>query len=206
MKLSNPSLRLSVASFFCWLLLLSTSAFAADTYKIDPNHTSINFTVTHLMINKVRGNFTDFDGVIAYDEKDPTKSSVQVHIKAASVDTRNNMRDNDIRSEHFFDTTKFPDITFKSTSIEKNNDKSGAGYIVHGQMTLHGVTKDVAIPFTIGGTAKDPGGQVRLGAEGEFTIDRRDYGVARNTTLEGGGLLISNDVKIELGIEAVKQP
>jgi polyisoprenoid-binding protein YceI len=197
----QPS-KLRAGFVFLSFLLISASAFAADTYKIDPNHTSVNFTVTHLMINQVHGNFTDFDGVITYDEKDPSKCSVEVHIKAASVDTRNTMRDNDIRSEHFFDVAKFPDITFKSTSVEKKGD----GYILHGPMTLHGVTRNVAIPFTIGGTAKDPGGNIRLSAEGSFTIDRRDFGVTRNTTLEGGGLLISNDVKIELGIEAVKQP
>ena len=188
--------------FFLSLLLLSTSAFAADTYKIDPPHSVVGFTVQHMMISHVNGNFTDFSGVIVYDDKDPSKCSVDVRIKTASVDTRNSMRDNDVRSDHFFNAEKFPEITFKSTRIEKTGD----GYIAHGPLTIRDVTKEVAIPFTVAGTAKDPWGHIRLGAQGGLTINRLDYGVSWNKTLDGGGLYIANDVKIELAIEAVKQP
>jgi polyisoprenoid-binding protein YceI len=136
-----------------------------------------------------------------YDEKDPAKCSVDVHIKTASVTTRNDQRDADLRSDHFFSADKFPEITFKSTRIEKTPD----GYIAHGPLTIRGTSKEVAIPFTIGGTVKDVSGKIRLGAQGSLTINRQDYGVSWNKTLEGGGVLISDEVKIDLAVEAVKQ-
>ncbi len=183
------------------VLALSAAAFAADTYKIDPVHSVVGFTVQHMMISHVNGNFTDFNGVIVYDDKDPSKCSVDVHIKAASVDTRNPNRDADLRSEHLFNADKFPEITFKSARIEKNAD----GYIAHGTLTIKGVSKDIDLPFTIGGTQKDPGGNMRLGAHAALTINRQDYGVSWNKTLDGGGVLISDDVKIDLAVEGVKQ-
>jgi polyisoprenoid-binding protein YceI len=183
------------------LLLLSTAVFAADTYKIDPVHSVVGFTVTHMVISHVTGNFTDFDGTIVYDEKDPAKCSVDVHIKTASVTTRNDHRDADLRSDHFFNADKFPEITFKSTRIEKTAD----GYIAHGPLSIRGTAKEVAIPFTIGGTVKDVSGMIRLGAQGSLTVNRQDYGVSWNKTLEGGGVLVSDDVKIDLAVEAVKQ-
>src|SRR5579863_2889171 len=183
------------------IVALSTAAFAADTYKIDPVHSVVGFTVQHMMISHVNGNFTDFNGIIVYDDKDPAKCSVDVHIKTASVDTRKPERDADLRSEHLFNADKFPEMTFKSTHIEKKAD----GYVAHGTLTIKGVSKDVDLPFTIGGTQKDPGGNIRLGAQAGLTINRQDYGVSWNKTLDGGGVLISDDVKIELAVEAVKQ-
>ncbi len=182
------------------LLFLATSLFAADTYKIDPVHSVVGFTVTHMMISKVTGTFTDFGGTIVYDDKDPAKCSVDVQIKAASVDTRNSGRDSDIRSDHFFNADKYPEITFKSDKVEK----SGDSFIAHGQLSLRGVSKEVAIPFTIGGFANMQG-KTRLGAQGGLTINRQDYGVSWNKTLDGGGVLVSDDVKIDLAVEAVKQ-
>jgi len=176
-------------------------ALAADTYSIDPGHTSVGFSVQHLVINRVIGNFLEFSGTIVYDEKDPSKCSVNVHIKTASVDTRNPNRDADLRSERFFDAAKFPEITFSSTSIEKTDD----GYVAHGPLTIHGVSKDVALPFKIAGTIKDPSGKTRLGAQGGLTINRQDFGLTYSKTLDGGGLVVGNEVKIDLAVEAVKQ-
>jgi polyisoprenoid-binding protein YceI len=189
-------------SFTVVLIFACCSAvLAADTYSIDPGHTSVGFSVQHLVINRVNGNFLEFSGTIVYDDKDPSKSSVNVHIKTDSVDTRNPNRDKDLRSERFFDAAKFPEITFSSTSIEKTDD----GYIAHGPLTIHGVSKDVALPFKIAGTIKDPSGKTRLGAQAGLTIIRQDFGLTYSKTLDGGGLVVGNEVKIDLAVEAVKQ-
>jgi len=183
------------------ILVLSTAAFAADTYKIDPVHSVVGFTIQHMMISHVNGNFTDFNGVIVYDDKNPSKCSVEVHIKTASLDTRVPARDKDVTSSNYLDAEKFPEITFKSSSVEKKAD----GYVAHGTLTIHGVSRDVDLPFTIGGTQKDPWGNMRLGAQGGITINRKDYGVSNNKALEGGGVMIGDDVKIDLAVEGVKQ-
>jgi polyisoprenoid-binding protein YceI len=189
---------LLVATF---VLIFSPALLAADTYAIDVANSMLSFTVRHMLINNVRGNFRDFTGTIAYDPQDLTKSSVEVNIKSRSIDSGNENRDTHLRSADFFDVDKFPEITFKSTSIEK----SGDGYIAHGPLTMHGVSKEVAIPFSITGTVKDARGKTHLGVEAALTINRVDYGLTWNRTLEGGGVLVSDEVKIDLGIEATKQ-
>jgi len=183
------------------VLIFSSPLFAADTYTIDVANSMVGFTVRHMLINNVRGNFRDFAGSLFYDPQDITKSSVEVHIKSKSIDTGNENRDNHLRSADFFDVEKFPEISFKSTKIEK----SGDGYLAHGSLTIHGVSKDVDLPFTITGTVKDQRGGTHLGAEASLTISRKDYGLTWNRTLEGGGVLVSDEVKIELGVEATKQ-
>lgn len=195
MQLKKTSLSLVL------ILACCSGAFAADTYAIDPVHSSVGFSVQHMVISRVNGNFPDFSGTIIYDEKDPAKCSVNVNIKTASIDTRNKDRDADLRSDKFLDTGKFPEITFASTRIEKTAD----GYIAHGPLTIRGVSKDVALPFKIAGTVKDPWGKTRLGAQAGLTINRQDFGVSFSKTLDGGGALIGDDVKIDLAVEAVKQ-
>ena len=183
------------------IMASGATACAADTYKIDPVHSVVGFTIQHMMISHVNGNFTDFNGVIVYDDKNPSKCSVEVHIKTASLDTRVPARDKDVTSPNYLDAEKFPEIAFKSSSVEKKAD----GYIAHGVLTIHGVSNNVDLPFTIGGTQKDPWGNTRLGAQGGITINRKDYGVSNNKTLEGGGVLIGDDVKIDLAVEGVRQ-
>jgi polyisoprenoid-binding protein YceI len=180
--------------------LLSIGVFAADTYKLDLAHSSVAFTVRHMVIANVRGNFKEFEGTVVYDPADVTKSSVEVTIKTASIDTDNTQRDSHLRSADFFDAEKFPTITFKSKSVEKKGD----GYVLNGTLTLRGVSKDVAIPFEVLGVVKDPYGNTRLGAHGELTINRMDYGVSWSKSLDAGGLVVSEEVKILLDIEAVK--
>jgi len=187
-----------IASF---VLFFSPALLAADTYTIDMANSMVSFTVRHMLINNVRGNFRDFSGTLTYDPQDVTKSGVEVHIKSRSIDTGNQDRDTHLRSADFFDVDKFPEITFKSTSIEK----SGDGYILHGPLTMHGVSKDLAIPFSITGTVKDQRGGTHLGAEASLTISRKDFGLTWNRAIEGGGVLVSDEVKIELGVEASKQ-
>ena len=180
-----------VLGFLPVVLAVCGSAWAADEYKIDPVHSNIGFAVRHLAVSTVHGRFNDFTGSIILDEKDPSKSSVDVVIKTASINTDNNMRDNDLRSANYLDTTKFPELTFKSRSVEKKGD----GYIAHGTLTIHGVSKDVDLPFTLTGPVSIKGGKA-LGAEGGLPINRQDYGVA------GGGAMVGNDVKIEISVEA----
>lgn len=187
--------------FLVFTIIACGAAVAADTYSIDPVHSVVGFSVKHMLISTVNGNFDDFSGTIVYDPQDISKSSVEVHIKAASVDTRNQTRDNDVRSPNFLDAAKYPELMFKSTSVAK----SGDGFVAHGQLTIHGVTKDIDLPFKITGQTKDPWGKFRMGAEAGLTINRADYGVVWNKTLEGGGAVVSDEVKIALTVEGVKQ-
>jgi polyisoprenoid-binding protein YceI len=180
------------------ILAFSVGAFAADEYKIDKSHSKVGFSVRHMMLSTVDGRFTDFDGVIRYDEADPLKSSVDVTIKSASINTDSEGRDEHLRSADFFEAEKYPTITFKSKRIEKR----GEGYVAIGDFTMKGVTKEMALPFTIVGKIKDQRGNSRIGVEADTKINRHDYGVAYNRLMEGGGAVVSGDVNIQLRIEA----
>lgn len=180
------------------VLLSQRTSLAADKYAIDPAHCHIGFSVRHLVINNIRGRFTDYAGSIVYDEQDPTKSSVEIVIKAESINTDVKPRDNHLRGSDFFDVAKYPDITFKSTRIEKR----AGGLVAIGMFTMHGISKEIALPFKINGKSNFQGG-THLGVEASLTIDRRDFGMTWNATLDTGGLVVGNDVKIELNIEAV---
>ncbi|HKD78705.1 MAG TPA: YceI family protein [Candidatus Angelobacter sp.] len=179
------------------LLALSAAALAADEFKIDPNHSSVNFAVAHMGVSTVVGRFTSFEGKIAYDDKDVTKSSVNVTIKTASISTDVAPRDNDLRSANYFDVEKFPEITFQSKSVEKTTN----GLVAHGSLTIHGVSKDVDLPFEIKGPAD--AGQNRgklMGAHASLTVNRQDFGVGKATPM------IGNEVRIELFVEARMAP
>lgn len=177
------------------VLAISSAALAADEFKIDPNHSSINFAVAHMGVSTVLGRFTAFEGKIVYDDKDVTKSSVNVTIKTASINTDVTARDNDLRSDHYFDVEKFPEITFQSKSVEK----SGNGLVAHGTLTIRGIAKDVDIPFEMKGPADAGKGKV-MGAHGSVTIKREDFGVGKASPMIGG------DVKIDLYVEARLTP
>ena len=182
--------------FRTWLsplavLVLAASAFATD-YKIDPVHSTLGFSVRHLGISTVPGKFTDFAGVISYDEKDPAKSSVKVTIKTASIDTGNGTRDKDLRSDNFFDAAKYPEITFQSTEVKK----SGDDWIAVGSFTMKGVSKTIELPFTLSGPVKDPWGSQRIGVESSTKLKRSEYGI----TADKG--LVGEDIKISLTVEA----
>ena len=183
------------------VVAMGASALAADEYKIDPVHSTVGFNVKHMMVSTVHGRFNDFSGQILYDDKDPSKSSVKVTIKAASINTDNTGRDTDLRSPNFLDVDKFPEITFQSKSVEKKGD----AYVAHGTLTIHGVAKDVDLPFSLNGPLTTPRGKV-LGADAGLTINRMDYGVSWSRSLDGGGMVVSNDVKIELNVEARTPP
>ena len=180
---------------------VSYAPITSGDYRIDPAHTTIGFSIRHVEINWVRGRFKDFVGSIHYDETDVTKSSVEFTAKVESIDTGVEARDRDLRSPNFFEVAKYPEMTFKSTSAERKGKDS---YILHGDFTLKGVTKQIALPFTITGAIKDPRGNTRIGISAQTKIDRRDYGITRGHTLAAGGFDVGNEVTIELNLEAVK--
>jgi polyisoprenoid-binding protein YceI len=187
------------------ILLLSLAASAATTtYKIDPQHSSAEFAVTHLMISKVRGEFHGVNGTIVVDDKDITRSTVDVTIDATSVDTREPNRDKHLKSPDFFDVANYPTITFKSTSVEQ----SAPGKLkVNGDLTIHGVTKPVVLEATVPtAPIKDPWQLQRSAVFATTTINRLDFGVKWNAPLEAGGVVVGDDVKITLDVEMIIPP
>jgi polyisoprenoid-binding protein YceI len=169
---------------------------------IDKSHSEAHFQVRHL-ITKVRGRFTDFEGVIHADEADPSKSTVAFTIKADSIDTSAPDRDKHLVSEDFFFVEKYPTITFNSTSVEKVSEGE---FAVTGDLTIRGVTRQVTLPVASLGTAKDPWGNLRAGFETEVTINRKEFGLNWNAALETGGFLVGDEVKVNLSVQAVVQP
>lgn len=185
------------AGLLLGLLVLCGSALAADEYKIDPVHSTVAFSVKHMVINTVHGRFNDYSGQIAYDDKDLSKSSVNVTIKTTSINTDNSQRDGHLRSADFLDADKYPEITFQSKSVAKTAD----GFVAHGVLTIRGVAKDVDLPFKLNGPIV-VGGSNLLGAEASLTINRQDYGVSWSKSLDSGGLVVANEVKIDINVEA----
>jgi polyisoprenoid-binding protein YceI len=178
------------------LLLLLTAA-AQETWQLDPPHSSAQFSVRHLGVSTVRGAFTKVSGTVKYDPSDVTKSSIQTTIDATSVDTRVEMRDNDLRSPNYLDVKKYPTITFQSKKVEA----LGAGKLkVTGDLTIHGVTKEVVLDVD-GPSApiKDPWGNQRMGASATTKINRMDFGVA------GAPGMVGDDISITLDLEMTKQ-
>jgi polyisoprenoid-binding protein YceI len=170
-------------------------------YKIDPAHSVIGFAIRHYEINWVEGRFKDFNGVIRFDEADITKSTVEFMAKVESIDTGVAQRDQHLRTADFFDVAKFPEMSFKSTKVERKGKDS---YVLTGDFTLKGVTKQVAIPFVIAGAIKDARGNLRFGIEAQTKINRQDYGITYGKSMEGGGLDIGNEVTIKFHLEALK--
>ena len=170
-------------------------------YSIDVAHTRIGFTARHAMVTSVRGSFQDFEGSAHLDATDPTKSSAKLAIKVASITTGQEQRDAHLRSPDFFDVETYPEITFVSTSAEQLDDDT---YRLSGDLTVKDVTRPVSIDFTFNGTAKDPYGNLRAGFEGQASLNRKEWGLTWNTALETGGFLVSDKVKLEFDVSAVK--
>jgi len=179
---------------------MTATATGTRTYVIDKAHSEAVFQVRHL-ITKVRGRFTDFEGTVQFNEAQPTQSSVSLSIKTASVDTSEAKRDAHLRSADFFDADNHPVISFKSTGVKG----SGSSFQVTGDLTIRGVSKEVTLPVSHLGAAKDPWGKERVGFETELAINRKDFGLNWNATLETGGFLVGDEVKINLSIQAVAQ-
>lgn len=177
------------------------AAIETSTWKIDPNHSNVEFAVKHLMISTVKGSFSDVEGEIVIAEGEPSHSFVTATLKAASIDTRTGQRDDHLRSADFLDAVNFPQITFKSTRIAGDQSE----FEVTGELTIRGVTREVTLAATNEGSGKDPWGGDRIAFSATTKLDRRDFGLTWNQAIEAGGVLVGNDVKISIDVQAVKQ-
>ena len=186
-----------ILTVFLSIVWAAVNAHAA-TYTIDPVHSTIGFAVKHLVVGTTRGDFEDYAGTIGFDGKDLASFSADVVIQAKSINTKNGDRDKHLRSADFLDVENNPTITFKGKSLAAKGD----GFEVTGDLMIHGVTKEVVIPAEISGPVKSPFGDQVIGLAGEITINRQDFGVSWNKTMDQGGLMVSDDVKIIVEIEA----
>jgi polyisoprenoid-binding protein YceI len=179
---------------------IASPAWAADVFTIDKVHSEVGFRVRH-MVSKVSGRFVDFAGTISADAAKPETSSVELTIQATSIDTANAQRDQHLRSPDFFDVAKFPTIAFKSSKVTPTSKDH---YDVTGTLTMHGVSREITLPVAFLGLGKDPWGGERAGFSLTTTLNRKDYGIVWNQVLDSGGLLLGEDVAIEINVEAVK--
>lgn len=187
---------------FLGFTALAASALAQGTYEIDSAHSSAQFSVKHLMISNVKGEFTKVTGTFSYDPKNVAASMIDASIDASTINTREPKRDAHLKSPDFFDTAKYPTLTFKS----KQAWQSGGKVHVKGDLTMRGVTKEVVLDINRPtAEIKDPWGNARIGATATTTINRKEWGLTWNKALEAGGVMVGDDVTITLDIEGVKK-
>ncbi|HKN99060.1 MAG TPA: YceI family protein [Pseudonocardiaceae bacterium] len=176
--------------------------YVAGTWDIDPVHSDVSIVARHFVVSKVRGHFKEFSGTITTGE-DPLKSSVSATIVASSIDTNNDQRDGHIRSADFLDVEKFPEITFTSTQLRQ----AGDDYELDGDLTLHGVTRNVTLALELSGIGPDPMGGTRVGLSATGSVLRSDFGMTFNPVMETGGAVVSDKLEIRIEIEAaLRQP
>lgn len=193
------SRKLSLVLALALIVLAAPLAQAAtETFEVDHVHSHVSFKVRHLVSN-VTGRFDDFAGTIVVDREDMTKSTVEFYIQATSIDTDNENRDNHLRTSDFFAVDSFPQWSFKSTLVEKAGENS---YNVTGDFTMRGVTKSIVVPVTVLGFAPGPRGGTVAGFETSFKVNRKDFGVEWNRTLDAGGLLLGDEVEVTINVEA----
>jgi polyisoprenoid-binding protein YceI len=173
---------------------------ATQRWNIDTSHSGVSFTVRHMVFSKVRGAFLRWQGTVDFDEEDPAASQVAVRIDAASIDTREPKRDEHLRSADFFDVAAYPELTFTSTRVDKVDDER---FRVTGDLTIHGVTREVVLEVDYLGGGTDPWGKRRIGFQGRAAINRKDFGLTWNQVLEAGGVLVGDKIEIALDIQAV---
>ncbi len=178
--------------------MTTQTATAARTLTIDRTHSEVGFQVRHLL-SKVRGRFNEFDGAIEFDESNLASSRVDVTIHARSIDTGEADRDKHLRSADFFDVETYPTLTFRSTSVTPRGENT---YDVVGDLTIHGTTRQVTLPASFLGTARDPWGNTKFVFEAELTLNRKDFGLSWNAALETGGFLVGDEVRVSLSIQA----
>jgi polyisoprenoid-binding protein YceI len=194
---------LKLRNVLLFVLLASLSALAqTSTWNIDPNHSTAQFTVRHMGLSNVSGTFNKVSGSAQMDAKDFTKSSVDAVIDVASVDTRVEMRDKDLRSDHFFEVDKYPTMEFKSKRIEKQGD----GYKLIGDLTMHGVTKEVTLNMDPpSGIITDQRGNSHRGFAASTTINRKDWGMSYNSLLQSGDAVVGDTIKIQIDVELLQK-
>lgn len=169
-------------------------------WDLDPDHSIIEFRVAHMVVSKTAGRFMDYSGVVEMDAEAHQFKTIEATIKTASVNTNHEKRDAHLRNADFFDVEKFPAMTFKM----KHYKKTGEGYTAHGDLTLHGVTKEITLVGTFNGVSKDPWGNTRAGFTAEGKVNRKDFGMVWNKTLDTGGFVVGDEVNIRLDIECIK--
>jgi len=173
----------------------------AGTWTIDPSHSEVSFSVRHLMVSKVRGTFRTFSGTVTVGD-DLRASGVTAEIDLESIDTRDETRDNHLRSKDFFEIASYPTMTYRSTGV-RGEGGEGGDYVIDGELTLHGVTRPVALNVEFGGVGGDPWGGTRAGFTATTSINRNDFGVDIKMPLDGGGVVVGDKIAISLEIEAV---
>jgi polyisoprenoid-binding protein YceI len=173
---------------------------APHQWEFDLARSSINFRVRHLMVAKVHGRFGKWTGLLAFDEATPASSRVEARIEAASIDTKDRLRDDNLRSAEFLDAAKYPELTFRSTSVEGTNGK----FQVRGDLTVRGVSRPVVLETRFNSRGKDPRGGERAGFSARASISRRDFGLLWSPAIEAGGIAVGDKVEIEIEVEAVK--
>jgi polyisoprenoid-binding protein YceI len=193
---------MQIKTYLALITTIGLSAFVAngaDSYKIDPMHSSIIFSVRHMGINNVRGHFDEFGGMVVVDNGAIQSATGTIQVK--SINTGVPMRDNHLRKADFFDATNYPTINFQSKKVEQ----SGGQAILIADFTMHGVTKELRLPVKLSGPVKDPQGKTRIGLEATAKVNRKDYGISYNAMLESGAAAVGEEVTIEINAEAVKQ-
>jgi len=198
--------RLLAASLLALSLFASVATAETTAFRIDPNHSRVGFTIRHFF-SRVSGNFREFSGRILYDDKQPESSKVNVLIQSASIFTNNDRRDSDLRSPHFFSADSFPVITFNSTKVTR---AEGGKLKVEGDLDMHGISRPVTLDVSFlgsGATGMDggPGMGVRAGWSATSTIDRKQWGIVWNQSLDQGGTMLGDDVQLQIDIEAAKE-
>jgi polyisoprenoid-binding protein YceI len=192
-----------------WLMLLWLGVLAwfptavhaePAQWNLDPEHSTIEFRITHMVVSKTTGRFTDYAGFINMDAEDGTVTAIEATIQAESVNTNHVKRDTHLRNAEFLDVKLYPTITYKM----KNYKKTSEGFTAMGDLTLHGVTKEVLLAGRYNGSTKDPWGNTRAGFSAEGKLNRKDFGMVWNKTLDNGGLVVGDEVQIRLDIECIK--
>jgi polyisoprenoid-binding protein YceI len=178
--------------------LIACHAFAADTYNLDPNHSAVGFSVSHLVINNVHGKFNEFSGTVVVDNNTIKEAKGTIQVK--SIDTGITKRDDHLRTPDFFDAQKYPTITFVSKRAETKGDET----VLIGDFTMHGVTKEISLPVKLSGPITDPWGGTRIGLHAKTKLTRKEFGVSYNDTSKTGSAVVGDEIEIEINAEAVK--
>lgn len=180
---------------------MSNAATETQLWQLDPVHSQIDFRVKHMMVSTVRGHFRDFSAQLTYEPTKPEAANVTVELQAASIDTGVEARDNHLRSADFFDAEKYPVLRFESRKIE---DLGGGDVRVTGDLTIKDITREVVIKGEVAGPEKDPWGNMKLGVSGSTTINRKDFELTWNQALESGGVLVADQIRIDLELQFSK--
>lgn len=188
----------TVLMFVSGIMVMVSSAFAADSYTLDQGHSTLGFSVAHMMVSQITGQFDQYDGTVVYDSNDLANSKINVTIQTASINTRLAKRDEHLQGADFFDAAQFPTMTFVSKNITAN--------LIIGDLTIKGITKEVSIPAAILGPVKAMSGSMIIGISGSFKLNRQDYGITWSKTLDQGGVAVGDEVTVNINVEAQMEP